>query len=213
MKRMTPEQHRAWKQRSKPLRSNPETTKAFNERGRASSAKSLSRKRSGLGAKKRSQAEREAHAHFRKVVLEWGREKGCWVARFRPEHRCWGPMDPHHLVKAEWIRKTFADLPEDQLLAILYAPIIGCPTCRQGHQEIETRKVVIYQDELDPDCIDFCQRQGRGMYGRLLMACPERPSGEERSDVDNDLLAKGCPECGGTVTNDMCQDCKAVFRA
>lgn len=211
LKPMTPEQYRAWQQRSKPLRSDPEKTREFQQRGRASSAKSLNRKRSGLGARRKSDAERKAHDHFREVVIGWGIEKGCWVGRHRPGHICHGPMDPHHLVKAEWIRATFGDLPELEFLRILYAPVIGCPACRQGHDEIERRSVVIYQDELTRECIEFCRRQGRGMYGRLLMACPVRPSGEERTEMNSDLLERGCPECSGDVLGQVCQDCGAMF--
>ena len=125
----------------------------------------------------------EAHQRFSELVTEWP----CFLADKvggkprRPDHRCWGPKDPHHLVPADWIRRVFADLPEVELADILYAPIIGVPPCRLGHEAVE-RGVSehIYWHELDDEAKDFCRRvderyPGReSMLSRLRMESPAR---------------------------------------
>lgn len=125
----------------------------------------------------------EAHARFTTLVTEWP----CFLADKvagkprRPDHRCWGRKDPHHLVPADWIRRTFGDLPDVELADILYAPILGVPLCRLvGHEAVE-RAVSehIYWHELDDEAKDFCrridERYGReSMLERLRLECPVR---------------------------------------
>ncbi len=120
----------------------------------------------------------EAHRRFTALVTEWP----CWARTHRPGHRCWGPVDPHHLVPAAWIRQTFSDLPDDELAAILYEPAIGAPLCRAFHDAVETRAEVIHWHELDDECKLFCQRVDERYPGRPSMLERlrlESPVGEE----------------------------------
>ncbi len=116
----------------------------------------------------------EAHTRFSELVTEWP----CWAKSHRRDHRCWGPVDPHHLVPAEWIRRTFADLPDDDLALILYEPVIGAPVCRAFHEALENRSEVIAWHELDDEAKLFCQRIDeqhpghQSMYERLKVESP-----------------------------------------
>ncbi|HVQ60398.1 MAG TPA: hypothetical protein VMS60_15975 [Solirubrobacterales bacterium] len=103
----------------------------------------------------------------------------------RPRHECDGELDPHHLISKSWIQRTFNDLPEDELLEIKYAPIIGCPLCRAGHDALPANLKHgdrVFYEELDPDLIDFVQRVDRryakrgrpSMEARLELECPRR---------------------------------------
>lgn len=125
----------------------------------------------------------EAHLRFTALVTEWP----CFLADQvagkprRPDHRCWGRKDPHHLVPADTIRRVFGDLPDVELADILYAPILGVPLCRDGHEAVE-RGVSehIYWQEVDDEAKEFCRRideryPGReSMYSRLQIECPVR---------------------------------------
>lgn len=104
----------------------------------------------------------EAHLHFSQAVCSWP----CWARENRTGHRCWGPVDSHHLAPASWIKQTYRDLPDDELAAILYAVILGCPACRLFHEGLENRSEIIYFEELDPELIDFAQRVDRQYPGR-----------------------------------------------
>jgi hypothetical protein len=110
----------------------------------------------------------EAHDRFTRLVTEWE----CWAIDHRPGHRCWprGQRDPHHLVPADWIRRTFADLPPDELALILYEPVIGASACRQFHAELEDRNDVILLHELDDAVRLFCQKIDRKYPGHQSMA-------------------------------------------
>ncbi len=125
-------------------------------------------------ARSESPAVAEAHTRFSELVTEWP----CWAKSHRSGHRCWGPVDPHHLVPAEWIRRTFADLPDDDLALILYEPVIGAPVCRAYHEALENRSEVIAWHELDDEAKIFCRRIDeqypghQSMYERLKLESP-----------------------------------------
>lgn len=127
----------------------------------------------GLSAAPESPILAEAHLRFTQLVTEWG----CWARDNRLGHRCWGPLDPHHLAPASWIRQTYRDLPDDELAAILYAPILGCPACRLFHEGLENRSEVIYFEELDPELIEFAQKVDRRY--------PDRPSLLARLELES----------------------------
>lgn len=126
----------------------------------------------------------EAHERFSALVTE----SPCFLADRiagqprRPDHRCWpaGSRDPHHLVPASWVKATFRDLPDVDLADILYAPIIGAPLCRVGHEAVEARTDFIYWHELDDEAKEFCRRidekyPGRpSMLARLELESPKR---------------------------------------
>jgi len=179
LKRSSLEQNRAWQQRSKPLK-----------RGTGPKAK----------PKRLSAAERAAHRHFQSAVLAYP----CYLLGRREGHVCEGRKDPHHLLPARAIRQHFMGRDEAELLAVLYAPAIGCPLCRRAHDLVEAGIERIWWEELTPECIELATSVG--MEGRLRLACPERPRSERRR-----MLGRGCPECAGTVVGEVCGDCGAVF--
>jgi hypothetical protein len=100
----------------------------------------------------------------------------------RPGHVCDGQLDAHHLVEKQWIRRYFGDLPADELLAIVFAPIIGAPLCRAAHEAVTRRMARIYFDELDEDLIAECRRIDEryalasrpSLLARLEIECPKR---------------------------------------
>jgi len=138
--------------------------------------------------RRRTRAEIEACEAFNVEVCE---ERSCFFATTkppyghprRPGHECAGVLDAHHLIEKQWIRRYFGDLPEDELLAILYAPIIGSPLCRDSaHEAVGRRMDYVYFDELEDDLIDFCIRTDEryaadwrpSILGRLEVECPKR---------------------------------------
>jgi hypothetical protein len=121
--------------------------------------------------------EQQARARFHQLVCEWP----CWARARRPGHQCFGPLDPHHLVPADWIRHTYGDLPEAGLLRILFNPIIGAPLCRGFHAAVEDRNEFIYWHELDDELKEFAKYvdelyPDRGsMLNRLKLESPDPP--------------------------------------
>lgn len=143
---------------------------------------------SGLKRRRRqpeTSAAKAARLHFNAVVTS---EK-CFFADVteagdprRPGHVCDGELDAHHLIEKQWIKRNFGDLPADELLAILFAPIIGAPLCRDAHEPVTRRTARIYFDELDDDLIDECRRIDEryalpsrpSLLARLEIECPKR---------------------------------------
>lgn len=130
----------------------------------------------GLRAEAESPTLAEAHARFTQLVCEWP----CWARENRPGHKCWGDIDPHHLVPASWIRQTYGTLPSELLAAILYAPILGAPVCRAFHEALENRSEVIAWHELDDELKVFAHRVDESYPGlpsfmaRLELESPKR---------------------------------------
>jgi hypothetical protein len=134
--------------------------------------------------RRRTRAEKEACDRFNLEVCD---ERPCFFATTkppyghprRPGHICAGVLDAHHLIEKQWIRRYFGDLPEDELLEILYAPIIGSPLCRdRAHEAVGRRMDRIYFDELEDDLIDFCIRVDE------RYALPSRPSLRARLEIE-----------------------------
>jgi hypothetical protein len=128
-------------------------------------------------------SEKAASAHFCRVVCS----KPCFFLdrtefgeRRRPGHTCRFPLDPHHLIPQDFLKREL-DLPPDELVAVMYEPIIGAPLCRKAHDAVEYQPDEhIYRDELNPDLILFCERFDaqhpgqRSLLERLYLECPER---------------------------------------
>jgi hypothetical protein len=143
---------------------------------------SLRSKSSGPGLRaSEARVVADAHSRFSSLVTEWP----CFFRSRRKGHTCWGDIDPHHLVPADWIRQTYRDLPDVDLADILYAPIIGTPLCRKAHEAVEARlSEFIFWHELDAECIEFCKaidakHPGRpSMLERLKLESPVKGTGE-----------------------------------
>lgn len=109
-------------ERRKPLKrtggpkADPAATRAWHDRSRkplpANSAKGRARAREAADAGRRAKA----------------RDGGCVAAALVPELRCWGPLDPQHVIP----RGVRRDLAADD------RNIIGC--CRGHHEWIEANK-------------------------------------------------------------------------
>lgn len=116
----------------------------------------------------------DAHTRFSQLVTEWP----CFLEARRPGHKCYGPRDPHHLVPASWIKETYGDLSDPELADILYAPIVGCSLCRDGHEAVERRvSEFIFRRELDPELFAFCRKVDRRY--------PDRPSMVTRLELES----------------------------
>jgi hypothetical protein len=168
-------------------------------------------------APRETAAERRARQHFAAVVA--GKGRFCFFADVteageprRPDHQCSGCLDPHHLIAKSWIQRHFNDLPEDELLAIKYAPIIGCPLCRSAHEGVPANLKPgdrVFYEELDEDLIAFCERidcryakRGRpSMAARLRVECPPRPASQAgaaaRFQQQPPLVGAGADNRGG----------------
>lgn len=104
----------------------------------------------------------------------------------REGHICMYPLDAHHIVEKQWIESNFADLSEDELLAILFDPRIGAPLCRGGHENVKSLR--IYWDEVSNECKEVCREvddrwlemltpagtRRQSIYEELRRVCPER---------------------------------------
>lgn len=139
----------------------------------------LPKKPSGLGMRQETSAETKARQHFNTEVMKdrcFYSERIDGEAR-RRGHVCTYPLDAHHIVEKQWIRRIFGDLPEDELLAILYAPAIGASLCRGGHENV--KRLRIYWHELTDECKLFCRWVDEtypgheSMYERLRRECLE----------------------------------------
>lgn len=190
-----------------------ETGMERNSRKRAS--------RAGGRLREESAAETAARQRFNTLVLEWPcwarkhrpcevcqgsgfvtggvdlatgeiEEVTCAACHGDGKHHCTGPKDAHHLVPKDWIREVFGDLPEVDLLDILYDPLIGAPACRYGfHEALEKRKDTIAWHELDDEAKEF--------YRRIDEKYPGRPSMLERLKLESPVqlqeaadVAEGC---------------------
>lgn len=144
------------------------------------------------GRRPETAAHKRARLHFDAEVTT---DRLCFFAdvteageRRRPRHVCGGNgggLDAHHLIEKQWIQRHFGDLPEDELLAIKYAVIIGCPLCRDAHDALPANLKPgdrVFFEELDEDLIAFVRwvdrryaKRGRpSMEARLLHECPRR---------------------------------------
>lgn len=135
----------------------------------------LRRRGGGLKRTQRreSKVEKKARDHFNEVVKGWP----CFFSRHRRPHQCKGPKDAHHLIEKQWIRRNYADLPEDELAAILFDSRIGSPLCRYNAHDSVTRKATrIYWDELTEECVEFCREVDQRYLGQLTPAGIRRQS-------------------------------------
>lgn len=140
------------------------------------SLRPLPKKTGGLGSRRESPQEAAARKHFNAVITA----KRCFYSERvdgearRPGHVCTYPLDAHHVVEKQWLRREFGDLPEDELIAIVFNPVIGAPLCRAGHENV--KRLRIHWHELSDECKLYCQeideRYGDNhpsMYQRLRL--------------------------------------------
>lgn len=152
-------------------------------------------------------AEKKARLRFNKVVKGWpcwfgatrpceecggtgcwsdwnGEEGGggtCGLCEGDGKHRCSGIKDAHHLIPKDFIRQRFRGLlPEDELLEILFNPLIGAPLCRKAHDAITSKSDRIYWQDLTDECLEYVGSLPDFMLLRLERECLKRP---ERSEV------------------------------
>lgn len=127
--------------------------------------------------------EQAAKARFRQVVTQ----ERCFFADRdemgdprRPGHCCAYPLEAHHLIPKSWIKQAYSGLPPDELVALMWNPIIGAPLCRSAHHLITVHSDYIYRDELRLELIEFCEHfdaqhpNERSLLQRLYSESPER---------------------------------------
>lgn len=124
-----------------------------------------------------------ARARFNFVVCE----RPCFFLdvdeageRRRPDHVCRYPLDAHHLLRVEWMKRELS-LPPEELVRLAFNPLIGAPLCRAAHDAVEYQPDEhIYRDELNPELVEFCERfdnehpEQRSLLEQLYLRCPER---------------------------------------
>jgi hypothetical protein len=117
----------------------------------------LPKKPTGLGMRPESSAETIARKRFNDTV----KAKRCFYAERiggearRRGHVCTYPLDAHHIVEKQWLRREFGDLPEDELIAIVFDPRIGAPLCRAGHENV--KRLRIFWHEVSDESKLFCR--------------------------------------------------------
>jgi hypothetical protein len=105
----------------------------------------------------------------------------CPVCHGDGKHHCSGPKDAHHLIPKNFIRQRFRGLlPEDELLEILFNPLIGAPLCRKAHDAVEAGSDRIYWQDLTDECLEYVGSLPDFMLLRLERECLKRP---EQSEV------------------------------
>ena len=115
-----------------------------------------------------SNAESRAAEEFHQIVVSLG----CWAKEKRTGH-----VQAHHIIEAQWWRRVFGDLPDEELIALVYDPVIGAPLCGGFHAGVTANRETIYFHELDRELIEHCERldlkyPGRGVLARLRSECP-----------------------------------------
>lgn len=145
---------------------------------------------SGFRGDGEAAARRRARERFNRAV----KAHGCFYSSYRSPtgrprrdgHVCTRPLDAHHLIEKQWIERNFADLPEDELLAILFDPRLGAPLCRAGHEGV--KRLRIFWDEVSDEAKlaakEYDERyfdqptpagaHRESMYARLRKECPTR---------------------------------------
>lgn len=138
-------------------------------------------KGSGGQSKQGLPGEKAAKSRFRQVVCA----RPCFFLdsefgeRRRPDHTCSYPLDAHHLIPKGWLKRNLS-IPPEELVEIMWNPIIGAPLCRKAHDAVERRTAYIYRHELNPDLIAFCERfdsehpDQPSLLALLYNECPER---------------------------------------
>lgn len=126
-------------------------------------------------------AESRAAEEFHELVAPTG--EACWAKEARYGHVCSGNLEAHHIIPLDFWRRAFGDLPEEERLKLMYAPVIGAPLCGRFHASITPsvggKKDTIYFTELDRELIEHCERldlqyPDRGVLARLQHECPIR---------------------------------------
>jgi hypothetical protein len=131
--------------------------------------RSLPKKRS-TGRRSESAAETRARQAFNQTVCAYP----CFFQRYREGHVCDYPLDAHHLVPKQFLRQRLGDRPEEELLEVLYNPLIGAPLCRAAHNSVESRADHIFWDELSADCVRFVTALPAFVLIRLETESPRR---------------------------------------
>lgn len=148
-------------------------------------------------------AEKKARLHFNKVVKSWPcwfrATRNCWRCKGSAEldqfgddgsyvgkvtcpacdgdgrHHCSDRKDAHHLIPKDFIRQRYRGIAnEEQLLAVLFSPLIGAPLCRKAHDAIEAGSDRIYWEDLSEECLEYVSCLPDFMLLRLERECPKR---------------------------------------
>lgn len=94
-----------------------------------------------------------AHDRFVQEVLAKG---SCFFQELWP-HECDGPMDPCHILRAQYLRNEgrLQKLDPELLYEFIYDPRNGVPGCRQYHHRFDNYYLRLYQSQLPPAFFEF----------------------------------------------------------
>lgn len=146
---------------------------------------------SGMGGQPQREGlpgEKAAKANFRRIVTRrpcFFLDRDEFGDRRRPGHTCTYPLDAHHLLPRSWLKREL-NLPPEELVAVMWDPLIGVPLCRAAHAAVERGVADIYREELNPDLIAWCEEfdaehpDERSLVEQLISRHPPRPR-EERA--------------------------------
>lgn len=89
--------------------------------------------------------EREAQERFKREVLLLDRHRCIGSTVFASQHRCTGPLEAHHCVKAQWIRTHISSLglSEEEIIGWLWTPDNGATMCHGLHEGHTNRSHVV----------------------------------------------------------------------
>lgn len=91
------------------------------------------------------------------------------------KHHCGYPKDAHHLIPKDFIRQRFRGITtEEQLLVVLFNPLIGAPLCRKAHDSVEAGSDRIWWEDLSDECLEYVSSLPDFMLLRLELECPKR---------------------------------------
>jgi hypothetical protein len=104
--------------------------------------------------KRISPEEKAARDHFRVTVLA----EPCLFSQTRPEHRCEGVRDPHHVLREQSLRAHFSTM-EDKWQRV-HDPANGVALCRSAHDPVTTKATYIFREELPARVVDWAHDNG-----------------------------------------------------
>lgn len=107
--------------------------------------------------KRVSEAEKQAHEEFKRAVF--ARHHGKCI-RASPNRNCPGPLEAHHVIRAQTLRTHTSTLPEDEALRVIYDPRIGVLVCRPFHAQLTTRFRHLRERELPACVFEFVAEHG-----------------------------------------------------
>lgn len=113
--------------------------------------------------KRVSDAEKQAREEFKRAVFarhSAGLPYARCIRTFMAGHSCEGPLDAHHVIRAQTLRAHTSTLPEDEALRIVYDPRNGVLVCRRLHAPLTTKYAHLKARDLSACHFEFAFEHG-----------------------------------------------------